>query len=97
MKTHLKHEPILYVQQHLLRFTVIANENMQGVTVFHPTQKPGIRGQGNNREGLYVQSALEAISVYRQKRVDKTEELHDSFVLTEVLMTFVTTSSLLLV
>lgn len=61
---------------------------MQGVAVLDPTQKAGIGCQWDDRVKLYMEPSLEAIGVHRKKRVYETEQLHNSFVLTQILVTY---------
>lgn len=84
--TYLKHESVLNIEQDLSRLSVVSHKDVKCVAVLHPTQQSGVRAQGNDRVTLDVQSAFEALSIDREQGVDEAVELHDSLVLTEILM-----------
>lgn len=85
--TYLKHESVLDVEQDLSRLAVVSDKNVKCVAVLHPAQQSSVRAQGNDRVTLDVQSAFEALSIDREQGIDETVELHDSLVLTEILVT----------
>lgn len=64
--TNLEHQPVLNVQEDLLRFTIISNKHMQCVTVLHPSQQSSIRGERDNREPLDIQPSLETVCIDRE-------------------------------
>lgn len=86
MDSYLKHEPVLDIEQDFPAFSVVPNQDMQCVAVLDPSQQTSVRRQWNRGIALNVKVAFEAVVIHCEKGIDETEELHDTFVLTQVLM-----------
>ena len=69
-------------------FPVFFDEIVQRVTVGHPSQKTRVLRKRDDWERLNTQMAFEALGVIVQKSVDKTEQLHDTLVLTNIFVSF---------
>ncbi|KAI6776023.1 hypothetical protein HG530_002781 [Fusarium avenaceum] len=83
---HLQHDAMLDVEQDLATLTVFPNKNVEGVAVGNPPQQTTILRQRDCRIALDVKMALEAFRVVRQQGIAEAEQLHNSFVLTNILV-----------
>lgn len=77
---------MLNVEQNLTAVAVILDEDVQRVGVIDPAEQTGIRREWDDRILDDREMALEGFRIFLQKRVDETEELHDSLVLSKVLV-----------
>ena len=88
MSAYLQHEAIFNIEQDFSRVSVVPDKNMKGVTLLHPTHESNVRSQRNDGVPLNVKSAFETVRVNREESVDQAEQLHYSFILTQILVTY---------
>jgi hypothetical protein len=86
----LLHEAMLDVHQNLPAVSVSLDEHMQGIAMLHPSKQTRAWRKRGNGILLNTKMSLGAFLIRAKKRVNKSEELHDSFVLTQI---FVSCSS----
>lgn len=84
--TYLEDEAMFDVEQDLAAVAVVLDENMQRVCAVDPTEQSGV---GRKRDDWVLDDrevALERLRVLLKQGVDEAEELHDSLVLTKILV-----------
>lgn len=78
---------MLNIEKNLSRFSIVLDENVHGVRILNPSNETRVRRQRGNRVTLDMEMTFETFRVMGQKGVDKTEKLHDPFILTKILVT----------
>lgn len=66
--------------------SVLFDENVNGVAVGDPTEQTGTRGKRSYRKSLDAEMSLGGFVIIIKKSVDQTEQLHDTLVLSQVLV-----------
>lgn len=84
--THLLHEPVLNVHQNLPRLSIPLDEHVQGIAVRHPSDQTRSRGKRRDRVLLHTEVTLGAFLIGCEECVDQSEELHNSLILSEILV-----------
>ena len=84
---HLEDESMFDVEEDLSTVSVVLDEDVQRVGTVDPTEETRVRRERN--DGIFDNGevSLERLGILLQERVDETEELHDSLVLSEILVT----------
>lgn len=80
---------MLNIHQDFPLVSVLFNENVNGVTVGNPTEQTGTRGKRSYRKSLDAEMSLGGFVVIFKKSVDQTEELHDTLILSQVLVAYI--------
>jgi hypothetical protein len=85
--SHLKHDAVLDVEQDLSAIPILADEHVQSVAVRDEAEQARLRTKRDCGIAFNVEMALARFHVIRKKSVAKTEQLHDTLVLTNIFMT----------
>lgn len=86
--THLLHEPMLNVDENLSRLSVTLDQHVKSITILDPSKQTCTRRKRSDGVRLNAQVSLGSFLIGRQQRVDKTKELHDSFVLSQIFVSW---------
>lgn len=78
---------MLNVEEDFAAVAVVLNENVQRVGAVDPSEESRVRRERDDGILDNREMAFERLRVLLQKRVDETEQLHDSFILAEILVT----------
>jgi hypothetical protein len=73
-------------EAHLFRLAVLLDQLVDCIAVLHPADDATVVGQRQHRVTYDLQAAVVRQIVIVQARVDQTKQLHDAFVLAEVLV-----------
>jgi hypothetical protein len=84
---HLQHDSVLNVEQDTSAFAVLLDQGVKGVGVTDPSEQTGALRQRDCREALDREMALETLAIIVKKRVAQAEKLHNTLVLTNILVT----------
>jgi hypothetical protein len=87
-QTNLKDESMLDVEQDLPAISVVSDEDVEGVGILNPSDEARVWRERRDGVALNVKMALERLGVRREKGINETEELHNSLVLTKILVTW---------
>jgi hypothetical protein len=79
---------MLDVHQNLPAVPVSLDEHMQGIAMLHPTKQTRAWRKRGNGILLNTKMSLCALLVRAEKRIDKSEELHNSFILTQIFVSY---------
>lgn len=71
-----------------VRTSVVLDEDMQGVGVVQPANQSRVRCQRDDGVRLDHKMALERLGIFAEQSIHKPEELHDTLVLSQILVTF---------
>eukprot|EP00968_Pinguiococcus_pyrenoidosus_P000364 scaffold24_cov245-Pinguiococcus_pyrenoidosus.AAC.16 len=86
VRCHLRHEPVLHIDQDPARLSVLLDQCMERVAVLHPANHAGLVTQRHHRVPADGEVVLVRLSVAVEQRVDKPKELHASFILPQILV-----------
>lgn len=78
---------MLDVEQDLATVAVVLDENVEGVRIVDPAEKTRVWRQGDDGVFDDREMPLERLGVLLKQRVDEPEKLHDSLVLSKILVT----------
>lgn len=78
---------MLDVEQNLSTLSVVSNEDVHGVGILNPSDETRVRRERSDGVALDVKVSLETLWIVGEEGVDETEELHDSLILTKILVT----------
>ena len=66
---------------------MLLDQDVQRVRVLHPSDQPRVLTERNDGVPSDLQVFLVGLRVDRQERIDQSKQLHDTLILTNVLMT----------
>jgi len=85
--SHLRHQPVLNIEKDFSVVSVVLDQNVERIAVRHPSKKTRVRRQGNDSVLLNVKVSLETFRIDGKQSVDESEQLHNSLVLSKILVT----------
>jgi hypothetical protein len=85
---HLKDESMFDVEQNLATVAVVLDQNVQRIGALDPSEQTRVWRKGNDGILDDREVTLERFRILLEKSVDETEELHDSLILSKILVTY---------
>ena len=88
IRCHLQHDTMFDIEQDLSAVAIFPNKHVQSVTVRHEPEKTRLSTKRDRRIALDVEMSLSRLNVVRQQSIAETEQLHNTLILTDILVTF---------
>lgn len=79
---------MLDVEEDFAALAVVPDEDVHGVGVRNPSDETRVGRERGDGVALDVEVTLERLRIVREERVDETEELHDTLILSKILVTW---------
>lgn len=64
--------------------SILSDKDLQSVTILYPGEQTGLGLEWNDGETGYLKVLLLGFGIVVKQSVDKSKQLHDSFILTQV-------------
>lgn len=83
---HLKNQSMLDIEQNLSTVSVVLDKNMQRIGTIDPSQQTRVRRERNDGILDNGKMSLEGFGILLQQSIDEAKELHDTLVLSKILV-----------